>query len=478
MAKSNVEEKVNQLAETKVDSFIRRNENKLTTGRNVRPVIESWADELDRIANSTDEDITPEEASRLKKAENALRNLLKNRDDDLTYFIVNAPKKFWGTLRYIFEDTFTPRTYDPQPLTKYEIPQHLNQVAGMKPEPKKKPVDTSIPKPKKNPVSRGRIDHPKFKPGSHAQITTSNQKEDEAEEEQDDKYDDMLSNEQYGGIIGQSKNPIDISEILQTHHQKEPVEVFSENNDQHDLRSLWKMISDVSHQVMKNEEQSYGEINRWNPEKGLLEFEELTANLHAVISRIDITDKNAGKILGAAITPLRNRSVSSIINAHLTALEGSEELDDNRALAAAAQKAITETPLLIYGENGFSMPEDKVRQALNVLDANVNDLNDLCRKMILNVSALQENLESRLSLLKDIIDEHQRAASTGNTSVIKHRINDAFYNPKKDPAYWKTAGVEQAIQRYLDTQVRTKAFKRLQLLIKAAKRLNSYVKQS
>ena len=115
------------------------------------------------------------------------------------------------------------------------------------------------------------------------------------------------------------------------------------------------------------------------PEKGLFEFEELTANLHAVISRIDITDKNAGKILGAAITPLRNRSVSSIINAHLTALEGSEELDDNRA-QLLLQKAITETPLLIYGENGFSMPEDKVRQALNVLDANVNDLNDLCRK--------------------------------------------------------------------------------------------------
>ena len=77
---------------------------------------------------------------------------------------------------------------------------------------------------------------------------------------------------------------------------------------------------------------------------------------------------------------------------------------------------------------------------------------------------MQENLESRLSLLKDI-DEHQRAASTGNTSVIKHRINDAFYNlkkkKKKDPAYWKTAGVEQAIQRYLDTQVRTKAFKKI-----------------
>ena len=36
-------------------------------------------------------------------------------------------------------------------------------------------------------------------------FTTSNQKEDEAEEEQDDKYDDMLSDEQYGGIIGQSK---------------------------------------------------------------------------------------------------------------------------------------------------------------------------------------------------------------------------------------------------------------------------------
>ena len=32
----------------------------------MRPVIESWADELDRIANSTDEDITPEEG-RLKR---------------------------------------------------------------------------------------------------------------------------------------------------------------------------------------------------------------------------------------------------------------------------------------------------------------------------------------------------------------------------------------------------------------------------
>ena len=69
-------------------------------------------------------------------------------------------RNFGALLRYIFEDTFTPRTYDPQPLTKYEILQHLNQVVGMKPEPKKKPVDTSIPKPKKNPVSRGRIDHP------------------------------------------------------------------------------------------------------------------------------------------------------------------------------------------------------------------------------------------------------------------------------------------------------------------------------
>ena len=83
--------------------------------------------------------------------------------------------------------------------------------------------------------------------------------------------------------------------------------------------------------------------------------------------------------------------------------------------------------------------------------------------MILNVSALQENLESRLSLLKDIIDEHQRAASTGKILLLLSIGLTMPFITLKDPAYWKTAGVEQAIQRYLDTQVRTKAFKRLQL---------------
>lgn len=378
-------------------------------------------------------------------------------------------------MRYIFEDTFTPRTYDPQPLTKYEIPQHLNEVEGLNPSPKKKPVSNSIPKNKPSLV-RGR-NKPKLKPGAYSHTSSNQQEVEDKKEEEEQKEEEAKISEEKGEDISawfQSR---------QQNHEQNKVEIpdlveIGNKPREYNLSSLWESIASISQQIIRKEEQVYEKISQLNPENGLIFIQDQAANLHSVISRLDITDGNAAQVLNNAIAPLRKLSIDNLISSSLLEQDGSEELDDNSRLAQSAQNEIINTKLLDYGTSGFAMRENEVIKLKNELDAYANDLSDLCKKMILNYSAMQSNMESRIILLKEISEEHRRAATTGNLSEIKHRISDGFYNAKKDPGYWKAQGIEQAIQSYLTTHIKIKAFKRAQLLVRAAKRLNRYVEQN
>jgi hypothetical protein len=466
MAKNKLEEKVEKLASSEVDTFIRRNENKQTTGRNVRPVIESWVDELENIASSTDRDeASPEDFQRIRKAANTLRNILKVKDDELTYFMVNAPKKFWDTLRYIFDDTFTQRTYDPQPLTKYEIPGYAPQRMGLKPSLGKEKPGSNIPdKPKMNLSRVPKNPEPSFDLDKHRQGRTNHVVNKEELEVTDP------------GILSRirKQHDADAEEV----QEEVPVEIeLSKREDtgmsQDDFIEIWHRIAICAQHIFVEEQSILNDLDDSSIQDMLPKIASYAQSIIDKVSTSDLIDSNSLK--EAIRTPFESLKKSKNV------MENLVPSGARTVFTQDMDQAITEI-MRAYNNiiefNFDGIDKRNLNSKIVPLLDNASTLVDSSKNLVKADLVQKQLFAARVEKIESIKKQYEVAANTGNDNGVRDKISDLFHNPKSKliPEKMSDDNIIKYIMGYLKVTIKSAAYRRTRLLVNAIKRLNGYVR--
>lgn len=517
MAKNKLEEKVEKLASSEVDTFIRHNENKQTTGRNVRPVIESWADELDNIASSTDrEEASPEDFQRINKAINTLRNILKSKDDELTYFMVNAPKKFWDTLRYVFDDTFKQRNYDPQPLTKYEIPGYAPQRMGLKPSPKKEKPGSNIPdEPKLNLTRLPKDNGPRFDREEYMQSRTAQEqlrKQKEAEEKElkekeerekqeleDKKIEERLEQEKRDNPMGFAVNipkekldkyingqvEVERGQSAQPrqHQFTRPGHTQIDSNVNNDsssqgknssnsLAGLWEQVAIISGKILEKELKMIKGLNSNSIEN----IPAIAVYCETIIDKLSQNQPVDGislkEAVGAQFALLTSPPSREIIKDLIP--QGARDLYTRDMILDVAN--INKAYRYILELNFDNITARDIFGIKVLLLENAQVIVENAKSLVKADLAEKQYTANRIETLQRIKAQYLEAYKTEDDSRVTSKVTDLFHKNSKES--FTDDAVETIILKYLDDTVKTKAYNKTKLLVNAIKRLNGYVREN
>lgn len=469
MPKNKLEQKVEELASSEVDTFIRRNQNKKTTGRNVRPVIQSWADELDHIASTTDKHEAPAgDFQRVRKAANTLRNILKSKDDEITYFIVNAPEKFWDTLSYIINDTFNQRTYAPQPLTKYEIPGYANQRMGLKPSPKNdKPNENNIPD--KEPALVPRRVKPESPNFNYSELKKQRElakdKKEHEEQEEQEQEDQNLTKEQLTLHVPQEM----LDKYANQHHQ-ETVEVENRQaeSQEADLADLWKRVSSIANQIYMKEVKALKESEATKIQSELPKAVTFCRNL---INAVTKENPNDGISLdGACEFAIGMLKASKGMLQDLSSDWNTPEMDSNIEKIKDAYNSLLDFDF-------FNVTTQNINGAkANILDW-ANQIVELGMEVVKEDHNQKLIMGYRVERAKNIRDEYGTAARKGHDKDINNKISNILHDPQlASKNNLSNDGIANLIANYLRTSIKSATYNRTKLLVNAIKRLNGYVR--
>ena len=501
MAKNKLEEKVEKLASNKVDTFIKHNENKKTTGRNVRPVIESWVDELEDIASSTDKEEAPEEDfQRIRKAANTLKNILKSKDDELTYFMMNAPKRFWETLRYVFDDTFTQRNYDPQPLTKYEVPGYAPQRMGLKPSrTPNEEVGSNIPDKPKVVIHRVPKDNvPRFdknelmRSRSEEEARKKKEAEEKEAKEREAKEKEELESQQEKDKREFESNPSAYSfslflRSLNDLKNKVPVEVNAEQKKEEYKRPLG--FNNPS-EVTKDYKAFYGKVNKIlsgmltseiDISKGMAEngLPTVLVSITGVCDKIGEKLKEFnGNIISRNEALFKNNILPLLSD--LIEFKGRVEAIRPHKVKDFYTKEMDEAVDIIQ-QNYNNMitvnevPDNsnfKMSDVLSEFPKNIEAIFSYSKILISLDSAFKQDSANRIAVLSQVKASYSIAAQSGDPSDIKIDLFDNATDIDKID----NSEIIKAINVYMKNTIKTLSYNRTKILVNAIKRLNGYVR--
>lgn len=465
MPKNKLEQKVEELASSEVDTFIRRNQNKKTTGRNVRPVIQSWADELDHIASTTDKHEAPAgDFQRVRKAANTLRNILKSKDDEITYFIVNAPEKFWDTLSYIINDTFTQRTYAPQPLTKYEIPGYANQRMGLKPSPKNDKPEENIPDKEPSLVPRRvKPESPNF---NYSELKKQRElAKDKKDKEKQEEEDQNLTKEDLTLHV-----PQEMLNKYANQRQEETVDVESRQAEveEANLSDLWKRVSIAANQIYGKEIKALRESEATKIQSELPKAVTFCRNMISSVTKEDPVD---GISLDSACEfPMNMLKASKDMLEDLSSDWNTPEMDSKISKITDAYNALLDFDFFTV-----------TRQNINGAKANIlnwaNQIVELGTEVVKEDHNQKLVMGYRIERVKTIRDEYANASRTGHDKDIRNKISNILHDPElASKNKLSSNGIENLISNYLSTAIKSATYNRTKLLVNAIKRLNGYVR--